>query len=67
MGRAMSKPLDTEKILADAEVAAVYLRALLDKGVPMQAAISLTGNYALANRISDASKEEPKPPWEQGR
>lgn len=56
--------MNTEKIIADAEVAATYLRALLDNGVPMQAAISLTGNYAMSVRIAEASKEEPKPPWE---
>jgi hypothetical protein len=56
--------MKTEQILADAEIAAVYLRALLDKGVPMSAAVTLTGNYALAVRCSEAAKEEPKKPWE---
>lgn len=56
--------MKTEQILADAEVAAVYLRALLDKGVPMNAAVSLTGSYAIAVRCADAAKEEPRKPWE---
>jgi hypothetical protein len=55
----------TEKIIADAEVAATYLRALIDKGVPIMAAVQLTSSYCSANRISEASREEPKPPWEE--
>jgi hypothetical protein len=53
--------MKTEQILADAEVAAVYLRALLDK---VSAAVTLTGNYALAVRCASAALEEPKKPWE---
>jgi hypothetical protein len=56
--------MKTEQILADAEVAAVYLRALLDKGVPMPAAVPLTSSYAMAVRMAESSKEEPKKPWE---
>lgn len=58
--------MTTEKIIADAELAACYFRALLANGVPMQAAVSLTGNYVVAHRMGEASRDEPKPPWEQG-
>lgn len=56
--------MKTEKIIEDAEVAAVYLRALIDKGVPMMAAVSLTQSYVSANRISESAKDEPRKPWE---
>lgn len=58
--------LTTEKIIADAEVAACYLRALTDKGVPMMAAVSLTQSYVSAHQITEASKDEPRKPWEDG-
>lgn len=58
--------MTTEKIIADAELAACYFRALLANGVPMQAAVPLTSTYIAAHRMGEASKEEPKPPWEQG-
>jgi len=54
----------TEKIIADAEVAAVFLRALTDKGVPMNAAIQLTCSYLSSARIIEAAGEEPREPWQ---
>jgi hypothetical protein len=56
--------VNTEKIIKDAEVAAVYLRALVDRGVPMAAATQLTSSYVAARQFNDAQKGEPKPPWE---
>jgi hypothetical protein len=53
-----------EQIIADAEVAACYLRALVDKGVPMMAAIQLTSSYVSSYQITQASKDEPREPWE---
>ncbi|HEY9465851.1 MAG TPA: hypothetical protein VIR54_22305 [Vicinamibacterales bacterium] len=56
--------MKTEQILADAEVAAIYLRALIDKGVPMMAAVSLTSSYVHACRFTDEAKREPREPWQ---
>lgn len=58
--------MKTEKILEDAEVAAVYLRALIDKGVPMVAAVNLTSSYVTSIRFTEASKEAPREPWQDG-
>lgn len=60
----MSAPPPSDKIIEDAEVAAVYLRALVDRGVPMVAAIQLTASYVSARQITNAHRDEPKPPWE---
>ena len=56
--------ITVEQIIEDAEVAAVYFRAIVDKGVPMLAAIQLTSSYALAKRINDNQNEKPHEPWE---
>lgn len=57
--------MKSERILADAEVAAVFLRALIDKGVPMMAAVSLTSSYISSYQITQASKDEPREPWQE--
>ena len=57
--------MKTELILEDAETAAVYFRALCDKGVPVQASVSLTASYVSANQITRAQREEPKEPWSE--
>ena len=54
----------TERILVDAEVAAVFLRALIDKGIPMAAAVTLTSSYLSSHTIADSYKDRPKEPWE---
>lgn len=57
--------MNTAKVLEDAEVAAVYLRALIEKGVPMMAAVSLTSSYVSSRQIVDGSKDKPQEPWEK--
>lgn len=57
--------MNTERILADAEMAAIFLRALIDKGVPMMAAVSLTSSYISSYQITQASKDEPREPWQE--
>ena len=54
----------TDKILEDAEVAAIYLRALITKGVPMLPAVQLTSSYVSARQITDSQKDKPREPWE---
>ncbi len=56
--------INTEQILADAEVAALFFRALVDKGVQPYHAASLTSSYVSSRQLSRASNEEPKKPWE---
>jgi len=58
--------IQTEKILEDAEAAAVFLRALVAKGVPLMAAVNLTSSYLSARQITDSQKDTPKEPWERG-
>lgn len=55
----------TEQIIEDAEVAATYLRALIDKGVPVMAAVQLTSSYLSSYQITRASKDEPREPWQE--
>lgn len=57
--------MNTEKILQDAEVAATYLRALVDKGVPMVAAVPLTSSYVSARQIVEGNKDGPSEPWKE--
>jgi hypothetical protein len=56
--------IPTEKVIEDAEVAALYLRQLLDKGVPMMAAVSLTQGYISARQITGSQNDKPREPWE---
>jgi len=56
--------MKTEHIIEDAEIAAVYLRALIDKGVPVMAAVSLASSYVSARQITDRGNDEPKAPWQ---
>lgn len=56
--------ITAERILADAEIAATFLRALVDKGIPMAAAVQLTGGYLSSHQIAEAMKDKPKEPWE---
>jgi len=56
--------IHTEQILEDAEVAAIYFRALIDKGVSVQAAIQMTSSYVWAKRSSDTANETPREPWQ---
>lgn len=56
--------IPTERIIEDAELAAVYLRALLDRGLPAMAAVTLTGNYINARVFTESQKAKPREPWE---
>jgi hypothetical protein len=56
--------MTTEKIIADAEVAACYLRTLLANGVPMIAAIQVTSSYVSARLISERGESPPREPWQ---
>jgi hypothetical protein len=55
--------MTTEKIIADAEVAALYFRTLIAQGVPAMAAVQLTSAYVSGRLITEASREPPKEPW----
>lgn len=56
--------MKTEKILEHAELAAIYFRALVDKGVPIRAATDLTSSYVHATIYAAASNEKPREPWQ---
>lgn len=56
--------IPTERILEDVEVAATYLRGLIERGVPMGAAVQLTGTYVQSRQIVEAGKDKPREPWE---
>jgi hypothetical protein len=57
------KPITMEQVLADAQVAAAYLRALIDQKIPMPSAVSLTQSYCSAKLLSDRGNDEPREPW----
>lgn len=59
--------IQTEQIIEDAEVAAIYLRSLLAKDVPMMAAVSLTSSYVSSCQITRASNQEPPLPGDEWR
>ena len=56
--------INTEKILAVADITATYLRALLERGVPRKAAISLASSYMSAILIRESTQDKPREPWE---
>jgi len=56
--------IPTERILEDAEVAAMYLRSLIERGVPMVAAVTLTSSYVQSRQFVEAGKDKPREPWE---
>jgi hypothetical protein len=51
---------DVDRIIQHAKVAAVYFRALIQEGIAVSDAVSLTGNYM----ITVQHRDEPKEPWE---
>ena len=57
--------LDTQRILNDAEVAAIFLRAIVEKGVPMSAAVNLTSAYLTSRQFAEQANAKPKEPWEE--
>jgi hypothetical protein len=60
----VSAPIPIDRILADAEIAAAYFRALCDKGVSPGHAVSLTTSYISTVVIARISAERPREPWE---
>lgn len=56
--------ITTEQILEHAEIAATYLRALVAKGVPVDAAVTLTGSYIIAIAMRGLRDQPPREPWE---
>lgn len=54
----------TEVILAHAELAATYFRALVDKGVPVDSAVSMTSSYVSSTILSERYGKPPQEPWE---
>lgn len=57
--------MTTEKILEYAEVAAVYFRALTDKGIPPNHAVNLTSAFVGNVVITDSLGKEPREPWKE--
>jgi hypothetical protein len=55
--------IETERILEDAEIAAMFLRALVDKGVNMNAAVSLTCSYMSSVMMGRRMDDKPDEPW----
>ena len=58
--------IDPKEIEEHAELAAVFLRALIEKGVPIAAAVNLTQTYVLTRINAEIMGQEPKPPWQGG-
>lgn len=54
----------TEQIIKDAEIAALYLRTLVENGVSIYHAVSLTSSYITSLSFGDLNREKPKEPWE---
>ena len=58
--------IDPKEIEEHAELAAIFLRALLNKGVPLAGALQLAQTYVLTRINAEIQQQEPKPPWEGG-
>jgi hypothetical protein len=57
------KKITTEQMLEDAELAATFLRTLVEKGVPLSAATTLTGQYLQTAVFARVGSEKPQEPW----
>lgn len=57
--------MKTEQILEDAEMAATFLRTLISKGVPSQAAIIITSAYISSTISAREATRPPQEPWEK--
>jgi hypothetical protein len=56
--------MDTERILEDAELAAIFFRALVAKGIETYHAASMTSSYLSSRLIARMHTDKPKEPWE---
>lgn len=56
--------IKAEQIMDDAEVAAIFFRALCEKGVAVSAAVALTSSYLMSVVNQRAYHEKPREPWE---
>ena len=61
----MSEPQKTEDVIAQASAAALFFRRLIDEGVPVQAAISMAGQYVVGQVMTERLHEKPSEPWEE--
>jgi hypothetical protein len=57
------KKFEMEAILAHAEIAASYLRTLLENGVAMASAVSMTSSYISSLQFIEWGSTAPKEPW----
>ncbi len=57
--------MTSDRIIAHAELAAAYLRALVEKGVTMNAAVQLTQSYVSSYQIAEALTDKPTEQWEE--
>ncbi len=53
------------KPLEDADLAAQYFRALVQKGIPVHHAVTLTGNWILPAISAENQNRPPQEPWDQ--
>jgi hypothetical protein len=58
---------ETEQVISDAEKGALYLRTLVNEGVPMHAAVSMTQAYTSSLVMIRRDLEGPKLPWSPDR
>ena len=54
----------TEFTVELAAMAALFLRRLVDEGVPMSVAVQLTQSYVSSTVVAMVGEEEPAEPWE---
>jgi hypothetical protein len=57
------KKITTEQIIEDAEISAAFLRACVERGVPLSAATTLTGQYLQTVVFARLGSEKPQEPW----
>lgn len=56
--------IKTEHVLETAEITAIYLRALTDKGIQPEHAVMLTASYISSLISTSARMQLPREPWE---
>lgn len=63
-GDATHMAINTDEVLEDVEVAAIYFRGLIAKEIPTQIAAQLTSSYMLSHMNARENRKKPKEPWE---
>lgn len=56
---------NSEEVIEDAEIAALFFRSLVSNGMTVMIATQVTAAHTSARQITRASAQKPRDPWEK--